>query len=95
MYLVDSLAGETIEDDIDPWHANIAVAESDSTCEVDFRYSGATALMLFLDGHTQSVGRWKHLEELWKVRKIRVQELTVRDYTPPVTITPSGTPTDP
>ncbi len=95
IYLIDSLAGEVIEDDIEPWHANMAVAESDSTCEVDFRYSGDTCLMLFLDGHTKPVGRWKNLEELWTIRKIRVQELTVRNYTPPVTPGPSGTPIDP
>ncbi|MCH8151317.1 MAG: prepilin-type N-terminal cleavage/methylation domain-containing protein [Planctomycetes bacterium] len=57
MYLVDSVAGEVIEDEPEPFQADTP------TLEVDFRYSGV-CLMLFLDGHVATQGRWEDLDDL-------------------------------
>ncbi len=74
MYLVDSFAGETIEDDPTPWNTALGTADAPSTLEVDFRYTG-NALMLFLDGHSQTISPWTGLEDLQKKRQIRIQNL--------------------
>ncbi len=66
MYLVDSVAGETIEDEPEPFQAaspTLSPSGSTPTLEVDFRYSGV-CLMLFLDGHVATQGRWKDLDDL-------------------------------
>lgn len=71
MYLVDSVAGEVIEDDLLPY-------DLDGTGpEVDFRYVGSVCLMLFLDGHVDPVARFQDLPEL-SSRQIRVQDLDKR-----------------
>lgn len=75
MYLVDSFAGEVIEDEPEPY-LRVAVPPPDpETLEVDFRYSGV-CLMLFLDGHVGPEGMWKDLMELQTKRQIRIQNLT-------------------
>lgn len=72
MYLVDSLIGETI-DPVD------APFDSAGPClEVDFRYPGDVCLMLFLDGHAQTVSKFPDLVELQGKRQIRVQQLDER-----------------
>ena len=72
MYLVDSLIGETI-DPVD------APFDSAGPClEVDFRYPGDVCLMLFLDGHAQTVSKFPDLVELQGKRQIRVQHLDER-----------------
>ncbi len=83
MYLVDSLIGETI-DPLDP------PFDSAGPClEVDFRYPGDVCLMLFLDGHAQTVAKFDDLDELQGKhvmrdgtvqlrRQIRVQDLDQR-----------------
>ncbi len=79
MYLVDSFAGEVIEDDPPPF-------DNTSTQEVDFRYPGDVCLMLFLDGHAQTVAKFDNLDELQgsssgptkRSRQIRVQNLDQR-----------------
>ena len=82
MYLVDSVAGETIEDDegIDiVGHRPFDNSESNpnlGTLEVDFRYPGDVCLMLFLDGHIDPVGEWDDLEHLQDGMQIRVRHLT-------------------
>lgn len=58
IYLVDSLAGEVIEDSATPWNVGIP------TTEVDFRYAGNTCLFLLLDGHVATEGKWDMLAEL-------------------------------
>ena len=70
MYLVDSVAGETIEDEPEPFQAG-------PTLEVEFRYSGV-CVMLFLDGHVEPVGRWQDICELEGPdgRSIRIRNLT-------------------
>ncbi|MCZ6736130.1 MAG: prepilin-type N-terminal cleavage/methylation domain-containing protein [Planctomycetota bacterium] len=70
MYLVDSIAGETIEDEPEPFQAG-------PTLEVDFRYSGV-CVMLFLDGHVEPVGQWQDICELEGPdgRSIRISNLT-------------------
>jgi prepilin-type N-terminal cleavage/methylation domain-containing protein len=71
LYLVDSFAGEIIEDMPDPYDT-----ESD-TLQVDFRYAGA-CLMMFLDGHVDAHEPWGDLDELEETRAVRVRELTRR-----------------
>ena len=70
MYLVDSIAGETIEDEPEPFQAGPML-------EVDFRYSGV-CVMLFLDGHVEPVGQWQDICELEGLggRSIRIRNLT-------------------
>jgi hypothetical protein len=78
MYLVDSVAGETIEDEEPPFD-NAPSDPSSPTLEVDFRYPGDTCLMLFLDGHIDPQGEWDDLIQLQAApRSVRVQSLTVR-----------------
>lgn len=79
MYLVDSVAGETIEDEAEPFQAGPTFGPPGSapTLEVDFRYSGV-CLMLFLDGHVEPVGQWQEICELEGLggRSIRIRSLT-------------------
>ncbi|MCH8822001.1 MAG: prepilin-type N-terminal cleavage/methylation domain-containing protein [Planctomycetes bacterium] len=80
MYLVDSFAGEIIEAAPEPYDRT----PSSSTIEVDFRYTGNTCLMLFLDGHVSPQGQWKNIDDLQgdpavdgsNGRGIRIQNLT-------------------
>jgi prepilin-type N-terminal cleavage/methylation domain-containing protein len=79
MYLVDSLAGETIEPDGDPdgpWDNPAALPNGlpSPFLEVDFRYNN-TCLMLFLDGHSKAESPWRDLNDLETVRKIKVRKL--------------------
>lgn len=90
MYLIDSVAGEVIEDEELPFeiaqpgggpvggHVSVAAPGGSSTHEVDFRYVGSVCLMLFLDGHTEPVARFEDLTELRQNRQIRVQDLDRR-----------------
>ena len=71
MYLVDSFAGEVIEDEPEPYQR----VGAPGTLEVDFRYS-AVCLMLFLDGHVGQEGMWKDLLELQTKRQVRITNLT-------------------
>jgi len=64
LLLVDSLAGETIDpldDDngLRPWWGS-----DQQQCQVDFRYIGRTAAILFMDGHTDQQSMWDSLEDL-------------------------------
>lgn len=64
LLLIDSLAGETIDpvDDvsgISPWQGG-----DKTLCQVDFRYVGRVAAILFFDGHTDQQSRWEDLDEL-------------------------------
>jgi hypothetical protein len=72
MYLVDSLAGETIEPIDAPYNTDVAAVPP--TLEVDFRYSGA-CLMMFLDGHSAPQTAWANLTNLETSRHIRVRDL--------------------
>ena len=76
MYLVDSTYGETIEPtkegfgspmDMDP--AGVFPGQ------VDFRYPGRTALMLFLDGHVGTETEWEQFDDLREIRNIQVDSL--------------------
>ncbi len=85
MYLVDSLAGEIIEDAPEPYGSTDAGGGGTDTLEVDFRY-GDLCLMLFLDGHIDPQAPWISIEDLegdptkpQKVgRRIRIRDLTSR-----------------
>lgn len=90
MYLVDSVAGETIQAEPDPaafqcfidFDGDGVAAEDNPDCEVDFRYNNS-CLMLFLDGHVDPTGPWKDVCELEKMQKIRVRELDRKTSTYP------------
>ena len=86
MYLVDSFAGEVIEDELPPFCACCAGPSlgDPPPIEVDFRYSGA-CLMLFLDGHAAPVPAWKNLCNLERPggRGIRVRDLDLTRPDPP------------
>ena len=85
MYLVDSVAGEVIADEEDPYRLNsvggpgIGQIGAGGTLEVDYRYAGDVCLMLMLDAHVESVNRFADLDELEsKPRQIRVRNLDQR-----------------
>ncbi len=76
MYLVDSVAGETINPDPSvngPWDNPAYTFTPDGSAgapgtaapnlQVDFRYNGM-CLMLMLDGHVSAEGPWRDLDEL-------------------------------
>ena len=76
MYLVDSTYGETIEptpegfgSPMDPDPALVFPGQ------VDFRYPGRTALMLFLDGHIGTETEWEQFDDLREIRNIQVDSL--------------------
>jgi type II secretory pathway pseudopilin PulG len=72
VYLVDSFAGEVIEDEDKPW--NVAGGTSD----VDFRYENS-CLFLFLDGHVSSLQTpWTNLDSLEEKRQVRIRNLDQR-----------------
>ena len=89
MYVVDSVAGETIDPDGavgGPWDNPMATATNSVSIprlsqvttpnvQVDFRYNGA-CLMLMLDGHAQAEAPWRDLNDLQTGRRIKVQNLT-------------------
>jgi hypothetical protein len=72
MYLIDSYAGEVIEDDPAPFQNDLTL--DPITLQVDFRYSG-NCLMLFLDDHVATMGPWTTLDELERGRPVRVRDL--------------------
>lgn len=74
LYLVDSVAGETIEPTPDPWYTAIQQAGS-PTQEVDYRYTN-NCLVLFLDGHVEAFGDWRDLDALESVQDVQVRDLT-------------------
>jgi len=82
VYLVDSVAGETIEPAEAPWDSSglIGAGAVDVTMtdlEVDFRYNN-NCLMLFLDMHVGPVNAWGTLCDLEVDKQIRVRDLTAR-----------------
>ena len=98
VYLVDSLVGETISDEAEPWDG-IAFTGSgpisndllNEAGEVDFRY-GDDCLMLMLDGSTRRIPRWTErgpmdppptgVDLSLYGQGIRVHQLTRRKATP-------------
>lgn len=96
MYLVDSLAGETIEpepfafDGTPLWDCDGDGTPETGSMQVDFRYNGA-CLMMFLDGHNEPQSPWKELKDLEGCksgavstagRGIRVRNLTTLGLPP-------------
>ncbi len=98
VYLVDSILGETIGDEEEPWDVRIndgtgPIASDDfaTTGEVDFRYSG-DCLMLMLDGSMLRVGAWSErgpnedpvegVDSTLFGQGIRIHQLTRRKPTP-------------
>lgn len=64
LMLVDSYAGETIDpvdppSGVQPWRGSDPLK-----CQVDFRYIGGVAALLFFDGHTEAQPRWDDLIDL-------------------------------
>ena len=84
MYLVDSFAGEVIQDDPLPFQVVSSGpvgpgGQVPATTEVDFRYNDS-CLMLFLDGHVEPVIPWDEICDLEgpQGRGIRIRHLTSR-----------------
>lgn len=85
LYLIDSFAGETIQPEAGPFHANDDDASGlASLREVDFRYNGV-ALILFLDAHVEPISPWGNLcgglepnpaQPNQTSRNVRVRDLT-------------------
>ena len=74
VYLVDSFHGEVIE----PTVIGFGSPEDPVTPvdgQVDFRYPGETALMLFMDGHIQTEGKWELFDDLKSLRGFQVDSL--------------------
>lgn len=69
VYLVDSRAGETIAMTPEAW------LPDSPTGEVEFRYIGEMACMLYLDGHVSTESKWVDLEDLQTRRPIRIERL--------------------
>jgi len=64
LLLVDSFAGETIDpidltSGVGPWEG-----DDPALGQVDFRYVGKVAGILFIDGHTEVQPQWTNLEDL-------------------------------
>ena len=78
MYLIDSFAGEVIEDAPEPFRI-VTPPPFDETQHVDFRYS-RVCLMLFLDSHIETHDRWEKIDDIEgpKSRGIRIRQLTNR-----------------
>jgi type II secretory pathway pseudopilin PulG len=76
LYLVDSFAGEVIEDEDEPFDVSDPDPGS-STREVDFRNPGDLAMMLMLDGSVRNESSWGTLDELEADRQIRVRCLNL------------------
>jgi type II secretory pathway pseudopilin PulG len=76
MYLIDSYAGETIEDEEAPFDSADNNNNNRPDWEVDFRY-GDICLLLFLDGHMDQQGPWDDICDLEGPggRGIRVRKL--------------------
>ena len=78
VYLVDSIAGYTIEPTLDAWDDPLA-----ETFEVDFRYANS-CLILRLDGSAESVLQWEELDTVdghpnrLEIEGNRITELTLR-----------------
>lgn len=87
MYLVDSFAGEVIEDQPEPYLVH-AADDFRPTLQVDFRYSNV-CLMLFLDSHIESLEPWDELDDLEggtsdaPGKGLRIRDLTSRTPPPP------------
>lgn len=49
---------------------------------VEWRYTGQNCIMLFLDGHVDTIGRWENLQELETELGVRVFKLDQRTFFP-------------
>ena len=77
MYCVDSYLGELLQVNdttLNPTNANLDLVG------VEWRYTGKNSIMLFLDGHVDTVGQWTGLRELEKDLGVRVLGLDKRSY---------------
>jgi hypothetical protein len=98
VYLVDSVAGEIISDEVEPWDGvvfsnggPISHGTNVATGEVDFRHNDE-CLMLMLDGSIERVARWSErgpeaaptggMDFSLYGKGIRVHQLTRRKPTP-------------
>jgi len=79
MYCMDSSIGEMLflnDANVSPNNPNLDLVG------VDWRYSGNNALILFLDGHVDTVPEWEGLEELEKDLGVRVLDLDKQRFYP-------------
>ena len=77
MYCTDSNTGELLgvnDSTLNPNNANLNLEG------VEWRYTGSSCIMLFLDGHVDTVGQWSNLRELEKDLGVRVLGLNKRSF---------------
>lgn len=77
MYCTDSYIGEVLE------FSNVNLDPNDPNLDlvgVEWRYSGNNCIMLFLDGHVDTYGKWNGLRELEKDLGVRVLGLDRRSF---------------
>lgn len=97
LYAIDSFWGEVIEvnqlpgpafalPDCAPWSFPLPPAGGPAvppTGQVDFRYVGDNALILFLDGRVATEGRFQSLNDLEANRHVRVRNLLTNESPAP------------
>ena len=77
MYCTDSNLGELLgvnDPTLDPNNPNLDLVG------VEWRYSGKNCIMLFLDGHVDTVGQWTNLRELDQELGVRVLGLDRKSF---------------
>ncbi len=78
VYVVDSYRGEVIPPTVDAWNSTPTTEGTYTSCHVDFRYPGETAMMLMIDGSIETESRWGTVVQLREDRQIRVANLDSR-----------------
>ena len=79
MYCTDSNLGELLE--VNDPTLNPNNPDLDLT-GVEWRYTGRNCIMLFLDGHVDTIGQWENLRELETELGVRVFGLDQRSFFP-------------
>jgi type II secretory pathway pseudopilin PulG len=75
VYLVDSYHGEVIAPTPEGFGSPADPSGNAFEGQIDFRYPGETSLMLFMDGHVGTEGRWELFDDLKDLRGIQVDSL--------------------
>jgi type II secretory pathway pseudopilin PulG len=75
VYLVDSYYGEVIAPTPEGFGSPEDPSGTTFDGQIDFRYPGETCLMLFMDGHVGTEGKWDLFDDLNDLRGIQVDSL--------------------
>lgn len=75
VYLVDSNYGEVIPPTPEGFGSPDDPSGDTYEGQIEFRYPGETCLMLFMDGHVDTEGRWEIFDDLRDLRGIQVDSL--------------------